>query len=848
MRQFAAGAAASLLAAAALASLLAGCVPASGGPPDLAAARSRLASGDARGAIDMLRGRVGENPETAELLAEAYAAVPFSEAEGAATLAPLASSNDPRLVLVAARAAVRADQVSEAEVMLRQLVERNPRAEEAAIEQAKLLGRMDRVDESLAVLERYERDEPRILNLIGYAHFLAERYEEARGYFERSVEVAGRVGRDYAPARYHLGLYYRQKGELQAALEQFRRACAANPSHLEAHYQWMSTAEALGLAEEARIAQGAFGRIYRGQLAAAGALEDPQIPIDAPVDRSVTVEFRTAVEGAGFRRRIAAGASVEVACRTPSAGKARYRVSVVDGPSSGSHLLDVVHETHPAGPPAWIPHRLTLPAAAAGAQVELLFEVLPTGIAGRLGLGNPPDGAAFSEPTRLGDPAARSSNPRPNLLLISLDTLRADRLGCYGAGRDTSPVLDALASEGIRFSRAEAPSNWTLPSHYSLLSGLTPAAHGVLPDLDSVHGFIFPDRQLKVRGSGREVMLAERLHEAGYRTVAITENGWVGAHFGFDQGFDVYRSDIFGNLPRTLGATLAELDANGEGGPWFLFVHTYAPHQPYHAPRDFRTKWADPEGAGFSWPEARVPIEDYFRFHTSQFPAAASDVLRFRGLYDGQILWMDSLLAQLLSWIDRRGLAEQTVVVVTSDHGEEIFERGRFLHGDTLYEEVTRVPLIIRAPGRVAARRVVDQTVSLIDVPATLLDLAGLADRHGEGYSLRGYWEGEAAPRPVLAYAFGRHSERLTAAWDGDWKYVRRDTASGTVEELFDLSRDPAERTNLAAANRRELQELQEILARHAASAETIRQDLGAVDTTLDRETLERLRSLGYAK
>lgn len=832
-------------AAAALA--VAACVPGPGAPPDLAAARARLDSGDARGTIELLRGRVGQNADAAELLAEAFAALPLSEAEGAATLAPLAVSDDPRLVLVAARAAVRADQVLQAEAMLRDLVARQPDAVDAAIEQAKLLGRMDRIDEALAVLERYEREEPRILNLIGYSHFLAERYDEAREYFERSVEAAGRYGRDYAPARYHLGLYHRQKGELAQALEQFRRACAANPSHLEAHYQWMSTAEELDLAEEAAVAQGAFGRIYRGQLAAAGALLDPEIPIDAPVDRSVSIETRELAAELSFRRRIPAGSGIEVACRTPERGKARYRATIVDGPGAGTRLLDIVHETGPAGP-EWIPHRLELPASAAGAEAEVQFELLAAGVSGRLGLGSPPSGAAFSEPARLGNSAARSADPRPNVLLISLDTLRADRLGSYGAGRETSPVLDALAAEGVLFTRAQAPSNWTLPSHYSILSGLSPAAHGVMPDLDSVHGFIFPDRQLKVRGSGREVMLAERLREAGYRTVGITENGWVGAHFGFDQGFDVYRSDIFGNLPRTLGATLAELGTYGDGGPWFLFVHTYAPHQPYHAPREFRTKWADPDGAGFSWPEGRVPIEDYFRFHTHQFPAAASDVLRFRDLYDGQVLWMDTLLSQILAWIDGQGLAEQTVVVVTSDHGEEIFERGRFLHGDTLYEEVTHVPLIVRAPGRVPRGRVVDRLVSLVDLPATILDLAGLADRHGEGISLRDSWEGRAEERPVVAYAFARRGARLSAAWQDNWKYIRRDAAEGVVEELYDLARDPGELTNVAETRPKERRRLSEILARHSVEAETIRADLGAIDATLDPETLERLRSLGYAK
>jgi arylsulfatase A-like enzyme len=441
----------------------------------------------------------------------------------------------------------------------------------------------------------------------------------------------------------------------------------------------------------------------------------------------------------------------------------------------------------------------------------------------------------------------RSSDPRPNVLLISLDTLRADRLGCYGAARQPSPAIDALAAAGVRFARAEAPSNWTLPSHYSIFSGLTPAAHGVLPELDLVRGFIFPDRHVQVRGSGREVMVTEALKQAGYRTVAVTENGWVTGRFGFEQGFDVYRSDNVGNLPRTLAASLAELEAHGEDGPWFLFVHTYTPHQPYHAPKEYRLRWTDPRTAGFAWPEARVPIEEYLRFRSPLFPPAGTDVAAFSALYDGQVAWADALVRDLVAWVDARGLAEQTVVIVLSDHGEEIFERGEFDHGNTLYEEVTHVPLIVRAPGRVPAGRVVESTVSLVDLASTMLDLAGLGERHGQGASLRSAWETGAA-RTAYAQSVGTGREPLAAVWDGTLKYVRRERASGLDEQLFDLARDPAERRDLAAAQPAELARLRALHEAHERASATIRNDLGASAEEIDAETLDRLRSLGYAK
>ena len=577
----------------------------------------------------------------------------------------------------------------------------------------------------------------------------------------------------------------------------------------------------------------------------AGALKEPKDP-GAAVDRTTKIESRPVAEGTAFRRRFPAGVPFEVACRTPGVGTARFLARIESGPGAGTTLLDVVHESGPEGE-HWIPHNLAIPSGAAGAEAEVLFEARSTAwLAGWRGIA-PAAGAAFSEPQKTGSAVPRSADRRPNVLLISLDTLRADRVGRYGSGRATSPTIDRLAAEGVAFERAEAPSSWTLPSHFSLFSGLTPAAHGVLPDLEATRGFMWADRVVEVRGSGREVMLTEALKEAGYRTVGVTENGWLAGRFGFDQGFDVYRADLLGNLGRTLAATMAELEAHGEDGPWFLFVHTYTPHQPYHAPREYRLRWADPETGGLAWPEALVPMEEYLRFRSEVFLPAPSDIVAFRDLYDGQVAWSDSLVERIVSWLDGRGLAEQTIVIVLSDHGEEIFERGEFDHINSLHEEVTRVPLVIRAPGRVPAGRSVSFPVSLIDVPATVLDLAGLGDRLGQGTSLRAAWEGGVA-RPAFAQTIGLKSHPLAAVWDGSLKYLRRETPDGVTERLFDLARDPAEKSDLGAARPADLARLRALHEAHAREGATIRKDLGTVSEQLDPETIERLKSLGYAR
>lgn len=837
----------SILGLALVASVLAGCSGKPAAPRtdgDVGRAQQLLAAGKKQ---EGLRELAAVRPASAEqwrALAAAWARLPGYERYAADALAPAIATGDPELVVVAARALIGADRLGEAEKALKGVLAAHPEAQEAAAEYAKLLGRLGRHTEAVGLLAPRAGNDPRMLNLLGYAELLAGRLEEGRGHLERSVAEAVSRGKDYAPPHYHLGLYWRAQNDLARAVEEFRKTVAINANHLEAHYQWMAAAEALGRPDEAAQARAGFARLYRERLTPLGLFDD--LPPSTEVDRGADVESRPLVKGAQFVRELPAGAMVEFGCLAPKGARARFTVTV----NGGATMLDAVHEGEP-GRGVWIPHRVELPAGAAGAKVKLVFDVRAAGrFAGLFG-GTPPEGAAFSEPGVLGDPAARSKDPRPNIVLVSLDTLRADRLGAYGSGRPNSPVIDRLAAGGARFARAQAASTWTLPSHYSMFSGLTPAAHGVLPDLGLAQGYIFPDSRLAVRGTGREVMLAEALADAGYRTAAVTEDGWVSPRFGFDQGFRVFRAALEGSLPATTAGTLAELETSGTRGPWFLFVHTYAPHQPYHAPRPLRTRFAAAGHEGFSLPAARVPMEDYYRFRGKLFPPAASDVKTFRDLYDGQVLWSDGLIGEIVTFLEEKGLAEQTIVAITSDHGEELFERGQFDHGDTLFEEATHVPLILYAPGRIPAGRVVDGAISQVDLPATLLDLAGLGDRHGQGRSLRPLWEGQepAGQRRAFAEVIGHGAEPLSAAWAWPWKLIRRETkASGVKEWLFDLAADPQEQRDLSASRATDLARLRALLAEHGKTAAGIRAALGASEETLDEETLGKLRSLGYVK
>ncbi len=760
--------------------------------------------------------------------------------EALADLEKAAESGDPHLVLLAGKAAEALDRPGKAAAWYRAHLAAHPRDREVAIALGKLLGTLGRPREALAVLEPLVGPDPRVLNLAGYSALLAGDRERARAYLARSIETARDLGRDYAPPHYHMGLLLHAEGREEEALEEFLAATRANPDHLEGWYQALGAAERLGRDDVAARARREFARLYEARLREQGAFEEPGSG-EPPLERDTGVEWRPLLEELPAEVRFPAGSTLAFACLAPAGGKARFVVT-----AGGRTLLDVVHEGG-AERGIFVPHEVTVPGG--DGEVMVRFETRAAGFLAGFLRRPAPAGSGFSVPRVLADPARRSADPRPNVLLVSLDTARADRLGCYGNPRPVTPHLDALARDGVRFARAEAASNWTLPSHYSLFSGYTPAAHGVLPDLGAFHGYLHPDQRLNVRGSGRETMLAEALRERGFRTVAITENAWVSPRFGFSQGFDVYRYDGRHSLPGTAVAALAELSRNGSRGPWFLFVHTYAPHQPYHAPREFRLRFASPDHVGFAWPLALVPIGEYYRFHTRIFPAAPSDVRAFRDLYDGQLAWADTLVGQLLGELERQGLREQTLVVVTADHGEELLERGLLDHGDTLHEEVTRVPLVVAWPGRVPAGVVVEETVSGIDVAATILDLVGVGDRLGDGRSLVPCWTAAGCgERIAFAEAIGFGGEPLHAAWRGSVKYVVRKTAEGTREMLFDLRNDPGERRNLASRRAPDLARMRRVLREHLAAAAKVRGRLGVAEEQVDEETLERLRGLGYVQ
>ena len=426
----------------------------------------------------------------------------------------------------------------------------------------------------------------------------------------------------------------------------------------------------------------------------------------------------------------------------------------------------------------------------------------------------------------------------PGLLLVSLDTTRSDHLSAYGYPRQTSPHLDALARQGVRFEDAYAASASTGPSHATLFTALAPPRHGVVKN--------------GLRLAEQHETLAERLRAQRFQTAAVVSSFVLDARFGFGQGFDVYDDDF---VAEEATVTVSEWEGYEVAGsfdrrgdhtsrralrwlheqrdparPFFLFVHYFDPHLSYAPPEPFASRFE------------------------AELPAAASRLDRLVARYDGEIAFVDHALGELLRGLEELGLAETTLVIVSGDHGEGLMQHGILGHAVHLYEEAVRVPLLLRWPEGLPRRRSVREPVGAIDVAPTALELLGLGPPGGvEGESLASVARGEArldAERPVYL-----HRRPYESAWvadlgrlyvngslfgirQGRWKYIESD-ALGT-RELFDLEEDPSEWRNLAAANPDKLRELAARL-RSWRERETL-----AGPAEVSPEDREALRALGY--
>ena len=432
---------------------------------------------------------------------------------------------------------------------------------------------------------------------------------------------------------------------------------------------------------------------------------------------------------------------------------------------------------------------------------------------------------------------------RPSIILVSLDTLRADRLGVLGAARPRTPLLDRLAGEGMVFEQATSAAPWTLPSHASLFASRLP--------FDQRRKWDY-NREVPLH----QTLLAEWLRQAGYRTAAFTGGGYVSSLCGFGQGFEIYEDhdEEKEGGPDGIAAAALAWARSVRNVPFFLFVHTYEPHFPYrHA--DF----ANPSDAG-RLPQV-VSYKEVDAIHRGDLVLSEAERRYVTDLYDGDVAHADRVFGSLLQTLRADGILDHALVIVLSDHGEELWDREPDYspdHGHSLHQELVHVPLVLRWPGRIPAGSRIRTPVSLVDVTPTVLDLTGLAsDPAYEGRSLAVTTRTGEEPqaRPLLAEATEYGPDRFMIR-EGDLKVIltpypqRFNIVSIPARplEVFDLAADPQERHDLSAHITRPGAQMVDVLWQRARSVlrDSKREDDEA--PPLPEELLQQLRSLGYLR
>ena len=435
-------------------------------------------------------------------------------------------------------------------------------------------------------------------------------------------------------------------------------------------------------------------------------------------------------------------------------------------------------------------------------------------------------------PAATANPASSASSPRSNLIVVSIDTLRPDHLGVYGYESPTSPNLDAFARESVLFENAVAPSPTTLPSHTSLFTGLSPSSHGV--------------DQSKGRKAPMELItLAELLAKQGYATASVNDGGYLGAPFGLGQGFshfDQSRGSVDRSARRS--TQLAERVESALGWldevrpeRFFLFVHSYEVHIPLSPPEESLAHFEE----SYEGPLGDVILTDewFGRANSTTDPA---DVRHWIRLYDASVRSADAGFGKLVRGLRERGLYEDSLIVVVSDHGEELGERtGLSLHGKTLYDEVLRIPLLIKLPGGASAGHVVSQQARLIDVLPTVLSALGLESPAAiDGESLLATLDGASGSRPRPAVSVTEGGQ--VALREPPWKLYRRNGE----QTLFHLEDDPGEKRDVARTHPETVDALG-----HRLEALTVvdpKVQARARRNKLSTSRREQLRALGYVE
>jgi arylsulfatase A-like enzyme len=437
----------------------------------------------------------------------------------------------------------------------------------------------------------------------------------------------------------------------------------------------------------------------------------------------------------------------------------------------------------------------------------------------------------------------RPNLDKVNVILISLDTLRADHLGCYGYSHPTSPALDKLTKDAVLFANTYAQSSWTLPSHMSILFSLNSASHQVYFNDQKV------DESLP--------SLATFFKDQGYITFGFTGGGYVSSIYGFAKGFDWYDEPV-GGRKAPLGMDEAErmfqvtsdwLGQNRDR-PFFLFLHTFQIHGPYASPEPWNEMFVEKDAA---W--NRLALRNFLDSHGDDYPFSPEEKANIIALYDQEIRYTDDvLIGPLIARLKELGIYDNTLLIITSDHGEEFGDHGGWLHGRTVYDELIRVPLIIKFPDSAYKDSRIENMCRLIDIMPTALEASGIKyDKNKlEGRSLFSFLKGNETEDRVFISDLAHKNvpdpcPALIATNSKRLKFIIQKSKEGVKAiEAFDLKRDPRERNNIY---KRTQAVRQDILAElDAYYAEKAKLQRNRQRIRMDKELEEKLKALGYLR
>jgi arylsulfatase A-like enzyme len=432
----------------------------------------------------------------------------------------------------------------------------------------------------------------------------------------------------------------------------------------------------------------------------------------------------------------------------------------------------------------------------------------------------------------------RVESTRPNIIVITVDALRADHLGVYGYSRPTSPSIDAFAKDAVVVSDGVSQAPYTKASMASFLTGLYPTAHKTFTTNVAF-------AQLMTTGAAKSGLpstdvlspevqtLPEALRDAGYETFALTSNPYLIPDFGFAQGVEHFRfiteHGEFASAKFVLAEALKALDGRSKR-PFFLWVHLMEPHSPYAPPEPYRSMFPPLTPPH---PIDRSVIPAWIRIGDSR------DLNLYVARYDGEIRTADAAIGSFFDELRRRRLWDRTLTVVTADHGESFMEHGVLEHNTWLYDELVHVPLIIRIPG-IAPRRLRTQ-MQLVDLYPTLARIAGAKVPNGpHGRDHVPELQGRAAPK---SYAYSEIVGRRFAMRTLEFKYI---SSLQGGRQFFDLRVDPREQHNLAPRQTQRVEQLERELQRIVAMAVKSGESVRGQSSPVPPEILKRLQSLGY--